>query len=195
LALPGRRSAMPLGQQESPLEEAAASLGLRYVPSPLDTPAESRGPGALFRGAGVRDRMAVGPIDGVGVRVLECSNRARLLYYYCVDFQGPHLGLKIRREAWWRRPLRVLRLNFGSLEPRFEDLVWVRSADPVGTDLFLTPERRRLIVEAIGAVRNIMIRDDRLDGFEALRRLRRPAAADVVARIRQLVAVAQALAG
>jgi hypothetical protein len=185
---------MFLRPEESALEEAAASLGLGYTPSRMDTLARSRGRGMLGTGTGMRDRMAAGQIDGIGVRVLESSSRTRVLYYYGVTYQGPDLGLKIRREAWWRNPLGVLQLNFGSGEPTFDDLAWVRGTDPARIASFLTPERRRLIGDMIGAVRNIMIRDDHLDGFEARSRFRPPTAADIVARIRQLVAVAKALA-
>ncbi|MBP1632637.1 MAG: hypothetical protein H6Q11_925 [Acidobacteria bacterium] len=181
------------GDNESPLAEAAARLGLQYRPSSFDARGGSRGAKVLGWG-GPRDRMALGRFGQVGVRVMENSSRTRLAYLYGVAFPPLGVALELRRQHWWRRVwLSLLSPEPGGEVSAFDALVRVGGRAREESELYLTAERRRAVAELMHVMPRTRIGREHIDGFDAFYRFSRPAADGIVLRVRLLVAAARGL--
>jgi hypothetical protein len=176
------------------LAEAAAALGLEYVPSALEGRASRIGP--LSRKMLTYRRM-VGPIRSTQVRVLEHQSPLRHSLLYAIAFPPAGLPYRIQRQTPAQRLAGLLPGcgRPGTGDASFDTVLRLRRGDPAAVSARLNTDTRHALVRLALRVLDLYITDGRIDGTERRSSFRPATADEIVSTVRLFVEAAEHLSG
>lgn len=181
----------PGNAEANPFREAAATLGIEYVPGQLET---AEGRGEKVSRAMLGNRHIVGRVDDVEVRVSAMSRGRRLTILYGVRLPATTVELDVtRRTLWGNLVSQFSRRTVLTGDGPYDALVWVRSRDVEAARAYLTGERRQAIADLVTILPNARLRAATIDGAASTSRVQPPSAREIVATVMQCVTTAKAL--